>query len=46
MIEVFLKQYGAFLFGLIFGLALKIQWFAQTYRGVQILIKIDGDKII
>lgn len=41
----FIKQYGAFCFGFIAGFIIKLQWMAQNTRGLQILIKIDGDKI-
>ena len=42
----FLQQYGAFVLGVLVGIAIKLQWIAHMTRGtVQFVFKIDGEKL-
>lgn len=44
--SAFIQQYGAFVFGLIIGLAVKLSWLAHSSNGaVTLVLKIDTEKL-
>jgi hypothetical protein len=38
-----IKEYGAFLFGLFFGLAIRLSYFVQTNKGQKIKVLVSFD---